>query len=292
MNKNIKVGLNKLAKGTSYFLGKMIQTLVSLLRISVLSSITVALKSKQYSDLKLNKSCCVLGTGPSLKDDFERGNVQAKGVDIMCVNMFCISPMFKILRPRFYFLIDGAYFSPKSERHQQMVEDIINIFNSVDWDMYLVSSASSISGSLLVKSITNSHIKHLKFNSAEFNGFQCLRHWIYRHRMGMPRCQTVANFALCAAINMGYENVYLYGADHTWTRDLFVNEDNVVCYGDRHVYNKDITIIKKEGNFARLLIAFSDMFKSHYLIEKYAKSVGIKIWNCSSDSFLDAYERI
>ena len=117
-------------------------------------------------------------------------------------------------------------------------------------------------------------------------------HWAYRHLLGMPRCQTVVNFALCAAINMGYENIYLYGADHTWTRDLFVDDDNVVCYGDRHVYNKNLTVIKKEGNFAQLLDAFSKMFKSHYLIEDYSKSVDVKIWNCAGDTFLDAYERL
>ena len=91
---------------------------------------------------------------------------------------------------------------------------------------------------------------------------------------------------------MRYENIYLYGADHTWTRDLFVNEDNVVCYGDRHVYKKDLTIIKKDGSFANLLDAFSNMFKSHYKIEEYSKIENVKIWNCSSDTFLDAYERL
>ena len=33
------------------------------------------------------------------------------------------------------------------------------------------------------------------------------------------------------------------------------------------------------------------MFKAHYLLEEYSKSEGVKIWNCSSDTFLDAYER-
>ena len=91
---------------------------------------------------------------------------------------------------------------------------------------------------------------------------------------------------------MGYKNIYLYGADHTWTRDLFVDDDNVVCYGDKHVYNKNLTVIKKKEKFAELLNQFSLMFKSHYLLEKYSNEEGVKIWNCGSDSFLDAYERL
>ena len=108
----------------------------------------------------------------------------------------------------------------------------------------------------------------------------------------MPRCQTVVNFAIGFAINMGYENVYLYGADHTWTRDLFVDDNNVVCYGDRHVYNKNLTVVKKRDTFAHLLSQFAMMFEAHYQLEDFSKTQGVKIWNCSSDSFLDAYERM
>lgn len=292
MNRNIKKVLKNITQGTSRFFQDLFQTLVSLLRISLLGSVKVARTSRRYPSLKENTSCCVLGTGPSLKDDFDNERVRTGEVDIMCVNMFCSSPLFKTLKPRFYFLIDGAYFAPKTERHKQMVKTIIDVFNDVDWEMYLFVSASAVSGGNLLKGINNPRIQIKRLNSAEFGGFVGLRHWIYRHRLGMPRCQTVINFALCAAINMGYDNIYLYGADHTWTRDLFVDEDNVVCYGDRHVYNKDLTVVKKEGSFARLLDSFSSMFKSHYMIEKYAMATGTKIWNCSSDSFLDAYERI
>lgn len=292
MNKKVKNGISNLVFGISSFFGNIAQTIVSIMRISVLSSLKVARESQSYTELKVYKCCCVLGTGPSLNDDFENERVRTEEVDIMCVNMFCTSPLFKTLKPRFYFIIDGAYFAPKTERHKQMVKTIIDVFNDVDWDMYLFVSNSTVSGGNLLKSINNPNIMIKRLNSAEFGGFVGMQRWVYCHRLGMPRCQTVINFALCAAINMGYDNIYLYGADHTWTRDLFVDEDNVVCYGDRHVYNKDLTVVKKEGTFARLLDAFSNMFKSHYMIEEYAKSVGIKIWNCSSDSFLDAYERI
>lgn len=292
MNKKIKDCLNNTSQVVSSFLGNLGKTFSSLLRICVLSSAKVARQSKCYSDLKLNKSCCVLGTGPSLKEDFENGRVLTVGNDIMCVNMFCSSPLFKVLKPRFYYLVDGAYFTPKTDRHKQMVDNLISVINEVDWDMYIVVSSSAVSGSKLLKSIDNKYVKVIRVNSAEFDGFRYIRHWVYRHRLGMPRCQTVVNLAICTAINLQYDNIYLYGVDHTWTRDLFVDEDNVVCYGDRHVYNKDLTIIKKEGNFARLLDAFSNMFKSHYLIEEYAQSLGIKIWNCSSDSYLDAYQRM
>ena len=108
----------------------------------------------------------------------------------------------------------------------------------------------------------------------------------------MPRCQTVTNFALTAAVNMGYKIVYLYGADHSWTQDLRVDDENVVCYGDRHVYNTGLTIIKKENTIGHLLHQFAKMFDTHWIIKEYAEAQGCEILNCTKDSFVDAYKRL
>lgn len=291
MNKKVRDGLNGTVKGTASFFSELGMSASSLLRMGVLSSMGVARQSKKYGALRSSKNCCVLGNGPSLKKDFKAGRVLTDGNDLLCVNMFCESALFWELKPRFYYLIDGVFFAPTDERNKVLVEKLKEAFAKVDWEMYLVVSSSAVSGGDLLDSLTNPNVKVLRMNSTTVDGFRCFRHWTYRHRLGMPRCQTVANFALCAAIDLGYENVYLYGVDHTWTRDLFVDDDNVVCYGDRHVYNTGLTVIKKEGNFAHLLRQFAMMFQAHYLIEDYARSRSVKIWNCGSDTFLDAYER-
>ena len=292
MDKSKKRILQSVYNGLSSFFSNTGKTLSSLMRMCLLSSIPVAIKSKKYCNLKGTENCCVLGNGPSLKDDLDNRIVRYEGNDVFCVNMFCSSEFFRIIKPRFYFLIDGSYFSPTTERNKALVRELIKAFQEVDWEMFLMISTLSVSGGELLNSLNNDNIKLIKLNSTEVNGFKGFRRFFYRKRMGMPRCQTVVNFALCAAVNMDYKNIYLYGADHTWTRDLFVDKDNVVCYGDRHVYNKNLAIVKKNNNFAYLLGQFAKMFQAHYLIEDYSKSQGVKIWNCSSDTFLDAYERI
>ena len=286
-----KDAINAAFKGISSFFNGLIESTVSVFRVLLLSSFRIAYNSKRYDKLKNNYSCCVLGNGPSLKDDLDNGRVRIEGNDIMCVNMFCLSPYFYQIKPRFYFLVDNGYFNPKGERVSKLVDELVVVMNQVHWEMFLVTSSSIPDDCRLLKSILNDNVKVLKLNSTTVEGLRNFRHLLYRNRLGMPRCQTVVNFALCAAINMGYENVYLYGADHTWTRDLFVDDDNVVCYGDRHVYNKNLTVIKKEDNFAHLLSQFAKMFEAHYELEVYSKSRGVKIWNCSSDTYLDAYER-
>lgn len=291
MNKETKQTLKSFSKGIAFFISNLNSTFVSILRMCVLSSLRVAKQSKKCEHLKTTKSCCVLGNGPSLKDDLEHGRVRLEGNDVMCVNMFCWDPSFWVVKPRFYFLIDGALFNPITQRQIEKVDGIIDALNNVNWDMYLMISSGTVSGSKLLRSIKNEHIKIIRINSTSVNGFRGFRHWIYRHRLGMPHCQTVVNFAVCAAINMHYENIYLYGVDHTWTRDLYVDENNVVYDGVRHVYDKSLSHVKKDFNFATALSNFEKMFRAHYMLEDYSKSMGVKIWNCSSDTFLDAYER-
>lgn len=291
MNKKFRDLLKSTSTAFGEGLNNLVKSIVSLLRVLVLSRMSVALKSKRYKDLKLRNDCTILATGPSLKKAFEDGAVHWKESDVFVVNMFVLSPEFWEIKPRFYFLADGAFFEPKDDRNKEELKALSGKFERIDWEMNLFIPSSCVNGGILAN-LTNPYIKVLRCNSTTFEGFKGLCHPMYRHCWAMPRCQTVTNMALTEAINMGYKNVYLYGADHSWTRDLCVNDDNEVCYGDRHVYATGLQVIKKEGTISELLIAFARMFESHILINDYARSRGVKIWNCTRGSFIDAYERI
>ncbi len=290
MNKTLRDSLNSASCLIGAWLSNCAQSFTSLLRLLVLSRPGIARQSRHYGDLKSSRDCTILANGPSLKKAFEKSEVMWKGNDVFVVNMFILSSEFWEIKPRFYFLADGAFFAPKDERCCELVQKLSAEFEKIDWELYLVIPSSCVGGGILV-SLNNRHIKVLRCNISAFEGFKVLRHFMYRRHWAMPRCQTVTNMALMEAVNMAYENVYLYGADHSWTRDLYVNDDNVVCYGDRHVYAPGLQVIKKEETISELLISFARMFESHQRINDYALSRGVKIWNCTRDSFVDAYER-
>lgn len=291
MNREVRNVLNSVSKGVGNMASNTVTSISSLLRVCVLSKLSIASKEKKYLIHKGSKDCCILANGPSLKDALEHGKVNLDGNDVFVVNMFVQSPEFWTIKPRFYYLVDGAFFSPKTERHNQLIQTLKDAFNKVDWEMYLCISSGCVNGGLL-NELHNDHIKVLRWNTTTFEGFRWLRHFMFRHNMAMPRCQTVTNFALATAINMKYDNVYLYGADHGWTKDLRVDDDNVVCYGDRHVYNTNLTVIKLKQDIATLLRQYAMMFESHHIINDFAKSMGVKIWNCTKGSFVDAYTRL
>lgn len=268
-------------------------SLLSLGYIAALSSWRVARNSKKVlRKLKTSDVCCVLGNGPSLKEAIANDEVPYNNADVMCVNMFCLDDAFWIIKPRYYYIADPAMFMPKNQQHKEMADLLINRLLKVNWELLFVIGPQTPRCVLLDEINNNKNIKIININTTQVSGFKWFRHFFYRHCFGMPRCQTVVNVALTSAINIGYKTIYLYGADHSWTRDLRVDDNNVVCYGDRHVYNTNLQVIKKEENIGFLLEAFANMFKSHYLIEEYALSRGIKIWNCTKESFIDAYERL
>lgn len=291
MNKNLRDLLNNLSKSIGLFCKNFVSSFVSLLRMMVLSRFAIAKQSKHYKELKTSGSCTVLANGPSLKSAFENGEVRLEGNDIIVVNMFAQSSEFWTIKPRFYCLVDGNFFAPTNERVKEQINILSEAFDKVDWDMYLCISSGCVNGGIL-KNLHNNHIHILKWNTTTFEGFKSLCHYMFRHNMAMPRCQTVTNMALVAAVNLGYENVYLYGADHTWTIDLRVNERNEVCYGDRHIYATGLHVIKKDCSIGTLLHQFARMFDSHWVINDYAESRGVRIYNCTKGSFVDAYERL
>lgn len=290
MNKNLRFALNSIATGVGRVISNVCQGFVSCLRMIVLSKISYAFRSVNYSKLKTNQNCCILANGPSLKKALDAGGVSTDGCDVFCVNMFCQSEYFYKIQPKFYFLIDEEYFNPSNDFTKGQVKFLTEALNKVDWTMYLMISSSSTNGGLL-KGLSNTHIKVVRWNTTTVEGGKHFRNICYSLRLGMPKCQTVTNFALVAAVNMAYGKVYLYGADHSWTKDLMVNDDNQTCYGDRHVYDTNVSYRTLDCSVASLLRDFANMFETHWHIEGYSKHKGVKIINCTKGSFVDAYER-
>lgn len=285
--------LRKIVNRLGLYIDNISGTFTSCCRIVLMSSFSKAIKTKEMSEFKQSSKCCILGNGPSLVNAFRDSEVMLKECDVFCMNMFCMYEGFTTIKPTFYFLIDPDYFNPYNEFLEKELNNLIyKLNNDVTWKMYLMVPNTAPKGKLFSE-LRNPNIEIRYLNITAVDGFKGFRHLIYKYRMGMPKCQTVINCALTTAINMQYEVAYLYGADHSWTADLRVDDENVVCYGDRHFYEKGLKVhrYKQEFNMYTMLTAFANMFKSHYLIEVYAQHKGVKIFNCTKGSFVDAYDR-
>lgn len=290
MNSRLKNNIRDITDLIGHFVKNLVDTLVSCMRILILSSFSDAIRTKSIRGKKRYENCTILANGPSLKKAIEENEVIIKDVDVFCVNSFCESEYFWKIKPRFYLLVDSQFFCPTLERCKIQVKNIKDAFAKIDWEMTLYVSSSSDKGGVL-DGLSNPNINVIRLNTTTTEGYKCFRHFIYNIHLGMPRCQTVINMALTTSIIMGYKNVYLYGADHSWIKDIRVDDANVCYYGDRHVYNTKLVEIKKQEKIGELLFKFAQMFNSHCIIETFAHSRNICIWNCTKDSFVDAYKR-
>ena len=147
----------------------------------------------------------------------------------------------------------------------------------------------------------NKNIEVHYVNYVVFRGFDSIAHYFFRRKRAMMQCQNILVASCFLAINMGYERIELFGADHDWHNSLQLNSENKLCIADGHFYDKTkepklVPFLKLHSSdtytLAEIFQVYSRVFRGHEKIKKYADSRGSKIYNASEKSFIDSYERI
>jgi hypothetical protein len=97
---------------------------------------------------------------------------------------------------------------------------------------------------------------------------------------------------------MGYKEIGLIGADHSWLETLSVSDNNEALLNQKHFYDEGETSSKKmtrKGSSYRklheILEKFMLTFKAYFIIKDYVETKNIKIFNCTPSSYIDAFER-
>ena len=115
--------------------------------------------------------------------------------------------------------------------------------------------------------------------------------------MGMPRPRNVLIPAIMLAIATGYTDISIVGADHSWMTSLSVTDENEVVSIQPHFYadsDHEQARVRHEYRGYRLhqiVESFAIAFRSYHHIADYAASRGVKIYNATPGSFLDAFPR-
>lgn len=268
------------------FMSRMAMTLKSIAKI-VLST-----RKATYPRCHRDRPLVILGNGPSLSDTLARhGDYIARHTDSMAVNFAGNTPEFRKLRPQYYILADPHFFNNPDDVN---VARLIGNLSSVDWPMTLFLPFAAR------KKCTLAPTEFLTieyYNAVGIEGFRWLEDWAISHRRGMPRPRNVLIPAIMTGIGMGYREIYITGADHTWTSTLTVDDENHVVSVQPHFYkedDKEVSRIRREYHkypLHSILYSFYLAFKAYHRIEKYALSRGIAIYNATPSSMIDAFPR-
>lgn len=237
----------------------------------------------------------ILGNGPSLNTTLSQSKEFVRTHRLVAVNFAANTAQFKQLRPHYYVLADPHFFKAVD---QDNVKELWQNLMGVDWDMVLcIPARVKPKGKIWKELRRNRFLTIVRFNMTGIEGFSWLENWAYDNMWGSPRPRNVLIPALMLCIAAGFKTIYLAGADHSWTKTLSVNEDNEVVSIQPHFYDEDakeqsrITSVYRNIRLHELLLSFHIAFKSYFTIQRYAVARGVKIFNITPDSFIDAFPR-
>lgn len=228
----------------------------------------------------------ILGNGPSLRQTIDNCGEALRRYPLMAVNFAANTPEFFELRPEYYVLAD-PHFANTSDPN---VEKLMANLRKVDWPMTILAADT-----LRLPQLPNIRTRH--FAARGIEGAQWLRDFAIASRRGMPRPRNVMVCAIMCGIWLGYREIYITGADHSWTRTLSVNDSNEVVSVQPHYYEEPgsekerVTAVYRDVKLHEILDSFRIAFKAYHDIEDYARRHGIDIYNASPGSFIDAFRR-
>ena len=243
-----------------------------------------------------SKSAYLLGNGPSLRDVLD-SNVLKEVKNIFVVNFFSNDKSFFELKPENYVFIDSAIYRNEedpflSERRKYM----INSFSQIDWEMNFYYPYHQRHSFFMkeLKKINNNKFHLISFNTTPIDGPRWFRNIIYLLGLGLPMCYNVMNATVGLALNFRYRTIYLYGIEHSWLNQLYLNDKGQICSYNSHFYEgskepKDTVL--EPGSYEEGLRSFAECLKSYRYLEDFAKTIDCKIINKTKNSFVDVFEK-
>ncbi len=246
------------------------------------------------------KSTLILCNGPSLYDDIDWISEHSDEFEISVVHYFGITEYFQNIKPKYYFIADAMFWRDDlSEEFQEDVENLLSRFKNVDWDMTIVCPSKGLQK--LKNRINNKFIQ-----------FQTLRHWSLDYKseifsilsirlnLTTPFFCTVAVMALWHAILRKRKKIYLYGFDFSIFKEYEVDQKtNKLNNMSTHFYknqksenNTHIKYKKRPKSFLNHRLYKNWLaFQQMYFLSIIAKSRKLKVYNASSNSYLDCFYR-
>lgn len=275
--------LNKIQSAS----GKLGATLASFIKIPIMSR-RPSPKSRDRKD-----TIIIMGNGPSLRDAMEQDRDVLMAYPRLAVNLSALTPDFRVLRPDYYILADIAFFlKEKTGKVPQLWEAL----RSVDWQMTLFLPATARKMPEVKSLPANITLKFYNLTPAE--GFRCVMHPLYDSGLAMPRPRNVLIPSIISSMREGFRKIVLIGADHNWSKTLWVTERNRVVSVQPHFYKDDDAELRRaEEIFKNVHIHdvyenYAIAFRSYFNVKAYADRRGVEILNATPGSFIDAFPRI
>ena len=242
---------------------------------------------------KKNK-LCLLGNGPSFSL-IEKHINEFNEFDFCAVNLSVNTDLFFTLKPKMLVMVDMIFWKqPELDKIKCFWENI----QRINWDIQIFIPYNFPS-EMKNKLVKNRNITVCRYanNSwePETKLAKALKLWLYKKGVVSPNCSNVSIAAIYSAILSGYKEINLLGVEHSWMRDIRVNQNNEVILIDRHYYGNSEQIWRDyDGNPIKLIDFVGSQlvtFTSHMYLRDFAEYMHVKIINRTEDSYIDSYDK-
>lgn len=277
------------------FFQGMVLCLITLLRIPFFSRPWGKIKP-----IKNPGKLFILANGPSLTSSLHAHSDFLSKQNLLAVNMFAASDYFTMLKPAYYVMI-----SP--DMWEDSIDERLKEKKKCLWELLATKTQWPVTLYLPAEAKQNREWKNLiqqnknftfsYFNRTPVEGFRMFKRICYRLNLGMPRPHNVLIPAIMIALNSGFKEIVLLGADHSWMTEVSVTQDNTVLVNQKHFYDETTSTpqqMLKRGGVRRLheiLHKWQLAFAAYFDLEDYARSRNTSIYNATPNSFIDAFER-
>lgn len=280
------------------FFKNLFSSLMSIVKVILLSKFFVKLPKPTL------KKASILGNGPSLRTTLTSDWNFIETTDIYAVNLFASSAEFTQIKPQNYVMLDPAFFLFNQENNgrEDIKKTLDCLIKNTSWKLNLFVPQKA-KKSFLVKEIAqnNQNIQFQYFNYTIVEGFAWFRHRIFNLNLGMSQCQNILACALFLAIRRQYDEIYLFGADHSWHEEIRVSESNDIEVKQVHFYDKADQVkhqkvldvnTKTHSDLQAIFLSLYKVFYGYGILKQYADYQSVKVFNASKKSYIDTFERV
>lgn len=244
----------------------------------------------------------IIGNGPSLNKTIELYESQLHKADCIMVNFSANSDLYEQIRPSFYLLVDPAYYQMPNYLRESLCALFDAIVTKTTWPMKIIMSHNAEGSYAIERFKDNPNLEVLLYENGWNISKDMSKYEAWDKNLIAPPAQTVLNTAVWLSIYWGYTETYLVGADTSFLADLRVDQKTNLLYTeDTHFYsNKDVhkdsydSIKKRRPIGTKLhdeLFSIGTALKDYWDMKAYADWKGVKVYNASEYSWIDAFER-
>ena len=241
-------------------------------------------QNNQYKDIHKVQRCFILGNGPSLGDvDLQ----SLKDEILFTVNFFSKTKEFEKVDMKYHFWIDPAFFELRDDMHYN-TSDIMENYQKISEKGAECFVPSFAYGYMAEKGLDKKlKINYLNIGETIENSENVN---IDISRM-IPSFTTVVQYAICTAIYMGFEEIYLLGCDTTNVVGM-INSALEKPVSSMHAYDNDNSDnINKEllGSWKMSEVFYDQyiLFRGYRILYDYCSNQGIKLANCSTTTLIN-----